>query len=96
MSKNYVVHPSTVRNILNKAGFNVGSKYANGRIRGMTSFSGDISLSEDIDFDNNVFTQISSRKGNLNKALKTLVTFGFKIKTRVHPLSKIVTTLITK
>lgn len=92
--KTYIVHRNTIRKILSDNNFVVGSSYANGRIRGMSSFSGDIQLTDWNDGNDNISTEISSRKGNLEKAIKLIKKHGFKIK--IRKLNFCTETIITK
>lgn len=75
------LHPNSIRKILKDNGFSMSKKYSNGRIKGMVSSNGDISLSQWD--DNNV--SISSRKGNLDNVIKLLKNNDFKISIVNHP-----------
>lgn len=39
-NKTFLVHPSAIRSLLKKNDFSIGSWYANGRISGMSNFTG--------------------------------------------------------
>lgn len=75
------LHINTIRKILKDKGFDMKSSFSNGRIRGMVSSNGDIGLS--VNFDKSI--TITSRKGNLSKAVNTLKKAGFNSKVWNHP-----------
>jgi len=94
--KNYIIHRNLIKKILTDNNLNVGSSYANGRIKGMASFSGDISLKEWNDGEDNIYVEISSRKGNLLKASNIIKKNGYKIFIWRHPSGISTSTIITK
>jgi hypothetical protein len=94
--KNYIIHRNTIAKILSDKNLNIGSSGANGRIKGMDTFVGDISLQEWNDGKDNIFVEINSRKGNLNKAVNIIKKSGFKIKKWNHPSGLITRTIVYK
>ena len=85
------LHINTISKILKDKGFVMSNSFSNGRISHMVSSNGDISLQNRI--DNSI--SISSRKGNLKKALSVLKKAGFKSKVWSHPSGISKQTIIT-
>lgn len=91
-----ILHINTIRKILKDNGFIMSTSFRNGRIRGMTSSNGDISLSNHSTIDGITGISISSRKGNLNKSINCLKKNGFKISTWTHPSGLSTRTIVTR
>lgn len=83
--KKYIIHQNSIRKILKDNKFNISSSYSNGRIKGMISSGGDISLKDWNDGKDNIYCSIQSKKGNLQKALDIIKKNGYKINIWSHP-----------
>lgn len=89
------LHINTIRKILKDNNFDMATSYSNGRVRGLTSSNGDISLTNHSTIDGITGIAITSRKGNLNKAIKLVKNNGFKIYNWTHPSGMSTRTIIT-
>lgn len=79
------LHINTIRKILKDNKFSMALNYSNGRIRGLTSTNGDISLKNHSSLQCKNGIEIYSRKGNLKKALSVIKRNGYNVFVWKHP-----------